>query len=94
VLEAQELLAMSVNKVMMEQPQQSLVLVHLLLLEVEAQEAFIPQMLTEMMAVVVVVDVITVAQAVQELQDKEMTEAQVILTVLNMAVVVAVEPER
>ena len=75
---------MSVNKVMTEQPHQLLVLVHLQSREAVAQEAFGPQILTEMMAVVGAVAVTPMAavsvQAVQELQDKEMTEATVIPT--------------
>tara|TARA_R110002020_G_scaffold357713_1_gene570055 strand:+ start:317 stop:601 length:285 start_codon:yes stop_codon:yes gene_type:complete len=94
VLEAQELLAMSALKVMMEQPHPLLVLVHLLLLEVEAREAFGPHRLTGMMAVVVVVAVTPVVQAVQVLQAKGMTEVEVIRQVPNMAAVVEAVLER
>tara|TARA_R110001599_G_scaffold15570_1_gene65104 strand:- start:107 stop:391 length:285 start_codon:yes stop_codon:yes gene_type:complete len=91
VREAQVLLAMSALKVMMEQPHLLLVLAHLQSREAVAREAFGQQLLMEMMAVVVVVDVITVAQVVQELQAKGMTEVQVVpLLLIMVAVAVAV----
>ena len=77
-----------------ELPPQSPVLVQPLLLEAVAREVGIPPRLTGMMAVVVVVGVMLVAQAVQVLPAKEMMEAKETVSAVLMAVAVAVEPER
>jgi hypothetical protein len=97
VREAQELLALAPYKEMTARLQQSLALVHLLLAGVEAREALGPQILTEMMVVVAVAAVTPImaqAQAVQELQAKETTEATVVLLVPNMVEAVEAVPVR
>ena len=91
--EAQELPAIVVPKEMTGCLQQSLVLVHLLLVEVEAREAFGPLMLPGMMAAVVAEVVITV-QAVQELPGKATPVELELLLVAIMVEAVEAEPER
>jgi hypothetical protein len=97
VREAQELLALAPYKEMTDRLQQSLALVHLLLVEGEAREALGPQILTGMMAVVAVAAVTPITaqeQGAQELQDKEMTEATVVLLAPNMVEAVEAVPVR